>query len=79
MKFVFYYWHSPGGSKLKKQLFPAFRRIFPHAQTIISHLHLSLSYRQPETAAMVSFPALTGAEGLKALNEHLLTRSYVVG
>ncbi|KAK9915051.1 hypothetical protein WJX75_004156 [Coccomyxa subellipsoidea] len=28
---------------------------------------------------MVSFPALTGAEGLKALNEHLLTRSYVVG
>ena len=28
---------------------------------------------------MASFPALTGADGLKALNEHLLTRSYVTG
>ncbi|BDA43727.1 Elongation factor 1-delta 2 [Coccomyxa sp. Obi] len=28
---------------------------------------------------MVSFPALTSADGLKALNDHLLTRSYVVG
>ena len=31
------------------------------------------------SAAMASFPALTGADGLKALNEHLLTRSYVTG
>ena len=28
---------------------------------------------------MVAFPALTSAEGLKALDAHLATRSYVEG
>jgi hypothetical protein len=46
------------------------RRRFPRS------LFLSLSQL---SQAMVSFPALTSAEGLKALDAHLATRSYVEG
>ena len=49
--------------------------------TVGGHLALSCA-EDPQTAAptiMVSLPSLSGSDGLKALNDHLLTRSYVTG
>ena len=39
----------------------------------------SSSFTSPLKKNMVAFPALTSAEGLKALDAHLATRSYIEG
>ncbi len=44
----------------------------------LQHLFES-SVRLAQSSEMVSFPALNKAEGLKAVDEHLLTRSYITG
>lgn len=50
------------------------------ARTDLFHIPNTFSIHcTADNARMVSFPALNGPDGLKALNDHLLTRSYVVG
>ena len=58
-------------------LWPAKRRIFATAECVLG---LLLHPDQVQSCStMVNFPALNESDGLKALDEHLLTRSYITG
>ena len=59
------------------------RKTNEERKTFSSSLHsrrsLFLSFLLPQQKIMVAFPALTSADGLKALDAHLATRSYIEG
>lgn len=50
-----------------------------HNTTALVHMNPSANQSPSNITAMVSFPPLNGADGLKALNDYFLTRSYVTG
>ena len=58
------------------RLWSAKRRIFASCRICSTNRSL----RTPRySGKMVSFPALNKPKGLKAVDEHLLTRSYITG
>ena len=50
-----------------------------HLSTLRHFCTIPTNFAPPSLYKMVSFPALNKADGLKAVDEHLLTRSYITG